>query len=209
MTKQSSQYVQLASKSPRRRELLAQIGVSYQLVDVDVPEEQNVGEGAEAYVSRLAQSKAKAGFEASPHAVTLGADTIVVCDDVVLEKPRDEADCLAMLGLLSGRSHQVMTAMCLYDGDKVLTRVSHTHVRFKVLTDALIRAYWRTGEPVDKAGAYGIQGKGALFVHDIQGSYTCVVGLAIEPLSDMLAEFGVAMWYDHDAGAAKEECTAV
>ncbi|TQV80162.1 septum formation inhibitor Maf [Exilibacterium tricleocarpae] len=191
----SSQTLYLASKSPRRRELLRQIGVPFQIVSVDVPEIHEPGEAPETYVARLAAAKARAGNRA----VTLGADTIVVCDERVLEKPVDEADALAMLMQLSGRTHQVMSAVSLYTPARQLTRTSVTEVRFRVLSRAECSAYWRTGEPRDKAGGYAIQGLGAIFVASIQGSYSGVVGLPIEQTWALLKAFGLT-WWQGDGG---------
>ncbi len=187
----------LASKSPRRRELLRQIGVPFQVLEVDVAEVRGPHELPEAYVQRLAADKARAGGSRT-RAPTLGADTIVVCDRHVLEKPVDEADAIAMLMRLSGRRHRVMSAVSLYSPARQRTRLAVTEVQFRPLQESECRAYWRTGEPRDKAGAYAIQGFGAVFVESIRGSYSGVVGLPIEQtwrlLQDFRQEFELPCW---------------
>jgi septum formation protein len=192
-------FLYLASQSPRRRELLQQIGVSHQVVSANVEEIPLEHETAAEYVLRLAQAKALAGLaniQASglTMAPVLGADTVVVCDDDILEKPRDQAHALAMLQRLSGRTHQVMTAVALASADKIAVELSVTDVVFRELDDVEISAYWHTGEPQDKAGGYGIQGLGAVFVQQIRGSYTGVVGLPIEQTIILLKEFGLPWW---------------
>lgn len=189
----------LASRSPRRRELLRQIGVRHQVVTVDVPEEPGAGELAADYVKRLALSKALAGVaevhqQALPPRPVLGADTLVVCDGRILEKPRDEADFRRMLGHLSGRSHEVYTALALCSEQQQEVRLCATRVDFRELGEEELLAYWLTGEPRDKAGGYAIQGLGALFVNEICGSYSNVVGLPLETLRPMLQAFGVPWW---------------
>ena len=170
----------LASASPRRRELLTQLGYPFAVLSVHVPEEPAPGEAALAYVQRLAQDKALAGWRACEGRLpVLGSDTIVVLDDVILEKPSDEADALRMLSTLSGRTHQVMTAVALATQAGVDVRLVTTQVTFRSLTAAEIVEYWHTGEPADKAGAYGIQGIAGKFVSRIEGSYTAVVGLPL------------------------------
>ena len=189
----------LASKSPRRREILAQIGVPHQLIDIDVPELRAEGECPELYVERLALSKARAGVLAlrsqglSP-APVLGADTVCVLDGQTLEKPRDEAHAIDMLLSMAGREHRVLTAICLTDGQCTEAACSETRVQFRHFTEAQARTYWRTGEPADKAGAYGIQGCGAALVEHISGSYSGVVGLPIEALVPLLNLMNVAIW---------------
>ncbi|MGL4205507.1 MAG: Maf family protein [Aeromonadaceae bacterium] len=170
----------LASASPRRRELLTQLGYPFAVLSVHVPEELSPGERALDYVQRLAQDKALAGWRACEGRLpVLGSDTIVVLDDVILEKPSDEADALRMLSALSGRTHQVMTAVALATQAGVDVRLVTTQVTFRPLTAAEIREYWHTGEPADKAGAYGIQGIAGKFVSRIEGSYSAVVGLPL------------------------------
>ncbi len=189
----------LASQSPRRRELLDQIGVTHSVVRVSVPEQMATGESALAYVQRLAREKAAAGFaelqqQKLPLAPVLGADTLGLIDGVVLEKPRDKAHARQILRQLSGRTHEVITAIALHSQTQQAQRLTVTRVTFRELSDAEIDAYWETGEPQDKAGGYGIQGLGAVFVKEIHGSYSCVVGLPIEATCELLREFRVPWW---------------
>ncbi len=186
----------LASKSPRRRELLSQIGVRYKVVDVDVPEEHQRGESPEAYVQRLAISKARAGLKGNPERVVMGSDTVVCCDDVILEKPRDAADFREMLTLLSGRRHEVKTGVALCKAGREIVDCSTSEVTFRELTPDEIDQYWLTAEPKDKAGGYGVQGMGAVFVTEIVGSYSGIVGLPIEKVFPMLQQFSVPIWRD-------------
>ena len=170
----------LASASPRRRELLTQLGYPFVVLTVHVPEELAPGESAVAYVQRLAQDKALAGWHACDGRLpVLGSDTIVVLDDTILEKPTDEADARRMLSALSGRTHQVMTAVALATQAGMQLHLVTTQVTFRSLSATEIREYWHTGEPADKAGAYGIQGIAGKFVSRIEGSYSAVVGLPL------------------------------
>ncbi|MEN0035613.1 MAG: Maf family protein [Cellvibrio sp.] len=189
----------LASQSPRRRELLRQIGVRHDVISASVPEQPAVGESAIDYVQRLAGEKAAAGYaqllqKNLPLAPVLGADTLGLLDGDILEKPRDQAHAEQMLRQLSGRTHQVITAVALHSSAKQALRLSITDVTFRELSDAEITAYWHTGEPQDKAGSYGIQGLGGVFVKEIRGSYSCVVGLPIEATCELLREFAVPWW---------------
>lgn len=185
----------LASASPRRRELLTQIGVRFDSRPVDLPEVALEGETPEQFVRRLALDKARAGFERSGAELpALGADTAVVLADHILGKPADEADALRMLMLLSGRRHQVLTGIALVDHRRSESRVVTTDVEFRLLTEAECRRYWASGEPRDKAGAYGIQGLGAVFVSRIEGSYSAVVGLPLAETAELLAQFEVPIW---------------
>lgn len=177
----------LASASPRRRELLTQLGYRFAILKVDVPEVHQPGEHAADYARRLACAKAEAGWLACEGSLpVLGSDTIVVLDDVVLEKPVDEADASRMLAALSGREHQVMTAVALATAGGIFCQLVSTNVTFRVLSAAEIAAYWQTGEPVDKAGAYGIQGIAGKFVSRIDGSYSAVVGLPLLETDQLL-----------------------
>lgn len=179
----------LASASPRRRELLTQLGVNFSLLRVDVEECRQPGEAARAYVSRLAQEKARAGWLACQGSLpVLGADTIVVIDQSVLEKPRDQGHAAQMMRQLSGRTHQVMTAIALATVHGIDLRLVVTDVTFRPLDDEEIAAYWSTGEPADKAGGYGIQGVGGKFVSHLSGSYSAVVGLPLLETDLLLRE---------------------
>lgn len=189
----------LASRSPRRRELLAQIGVHHAPLSIEVPEAPAAGEHPADYVQRLAREKAEAGQGTVrrldlPARPVLGADTLVVCDQQILEKPRDAAQAAEMLRLLSGRSHEVLTAVALCSGERLRVEMAVTEVRFRALDEAEIAAYWLTGEPCDKAGGYAIQGLGAVFVNAIFGSYSNVVGLPLETTLGLLQEFNVPWW---------------
>jgi len=185
----------LASRSPRRRELLAQIGVAVECLAVELDESVRPGESPEEYVARLALAKARAGYAQVPRGPVLGSDTTVVCDGRILGKPADEADCVAMLMQLSGRTHQVLTAVALVEGEREALRTVTTEVLFRPLSEAECRRYWRTGEPQDKAGGYGIQGLAAVFVERIVGSYSSVVGLPLQETAALLAEFGIPIWH--------------
>jgi len=180
----------LASGSPRRRELLTQLGLTFERIVTDVEEQRQPNEAAEIYVRRLANDKAQAGVKlAAQDLPVLGADTIVVLNGEVLEKPRDAADARAMLCKLSGHTHQVMTAVALADSQQALDRVVTTDVTFRTLTATDIDDYIATGEPMDKAGAYGIQGRGGNFVRKINGSYHAVVGLPLVETGELISHF--------------------
>ncbi len=185
----------LASASPRRRELLQQIGVRFDVHPVDIPEVKQPDETPVAFVKRLAVEKAAAGWQRSERGVpVLGSDTVVVLDDRVMGKPRDREDGVAMLQALSGREHQVMTALAIVNSEQTQVRAVSTRVQFKELSEELCLRYWETGEPVDKAGGYGIQGLGAIFVDSISGSYSSVVGLPLTETADLLNIFKVPFW---------------
>lgn len=185
----------LASASPRRRELLQQIGVRFDVQPVDIPEVKRPDESAVDFVKRLAVEKATAGWERSAQNLpVLGSDTVVVLDDQVMGKPRDRDDGIAMLQALSGREHQVMTALAIVNNEQTQVRAVSTRVQFKELSEALCLRYWETGEPADKAGGYGIQGLGAVFVAGISGSYSSVVGLPLTETADLLNLFKVPFW---------------
>lgn len=182
----------LASASPRRRELLAQVGVACAVHPVDVDERVLPGEAPEAYVRRLALEKARAcQAVAGTDAVFLGADTAVVLDGEILGKPRDFDAARRMLGRLSGREHLVLTAVALVTATREAARTSTSRVAFGDISAAAIAAYWQTGEPADKAGAYGIQGRAAAFVRHVAGSYSGVVGLPLFETVELLRAFGV------------------
>ena len=170
----------LASQSPRRRQLLEQIGVAFTPVDVDVPERREPGELPLHYVSRVARDKARAGMAGlPPDALVLSADTEVVLDDEVFGKPADAADAAAMLRRLSGRTHQVLTGIAAATREGVRSAIESTSVTFSVIPEVELDAYCATAEPLDKAGAYGIQGYAARWVPRIDGCYFNVMGLPI------------------------------
>ena len=219
----------LASGSPRRRELLAQIGVPFSVVSAPIDETPLPNEGAPAYVERLARAKAAAGLASLEHpvqairgharshegsavlvgagvpanshtaalenrAVVLGADTAVVLDGRILGKPENREDALAMLADLSGREHQVLTAVALSDGQRVHSLCVTSKVRFRAISAEEAQRYWASGEPADKAGGYAIQGLGAVFVTGLSGSYSAVVGLPLSETAELLGQFGIACW---------------
>jgi septum formation protein len=188
----------LASASPRRAALLRQLGLAFTVRPCDIDERARDGETAAETVTRLALAKATvvAREETLP---VLGADTMVVIDSVPLGKPRDAADGLAMLARLSGRSHDVLTAVALVHGERADVRLSHSTVFFREITRAEARAYWLSGEPRDKAGGYGIQGIGGIFARRIEGSYSGIVGLPLAETEALLQAFGVDTWQYRDA----------
>ncbi|UWX03688.1 septum formation inhibitor Maf [Pseudoxanthomonas sp. NC8] len=174
---------------PRRAELLQRLGLTYRLLDVDVPEVRAPGEGADAYVRRVARDKARAGWAdvaGEADACVLGADTEVVLDDEVFGKPADAADAAAMLRRLSGRSHAVLSAVVVIDAAGEREVLSVTEVRFAPLSDADIAAYVATGEAMGKAGAYAIQGRAEAFVEHLTGSYSGVMGLPVHDTARLL-----------------------
>ncbi|WP_283011375.1 Maf family protein [Cronobacter turicensis] len=180
----------LASGSPRRQELLGMLGVTFERLVPGVEEQRAPQEAPQDYVTRLARDKARAGVAlAARDLPVLGADTIVVLDGDVLEKPRDAAHAAEMLRRLSGQTHEVMTAVALADKQRVRERLVMTRVTFRALTARDIAAYVESGEPMDKAGAYGIQGLGGCFVRRIEGSYHAVVGLPLVETWELLSEF--------------------
>ena len=184
----------LASASPRRAELLTQIGVKFSIRPADLDETPFPDELPQSLVTRLAAEKAKAvniDHTEQQDSVILASDTVVVLDDVALGKPSCYHDALRMLSALSDRSHQVMTAVSLLDGERQQTICVTTQVHFAALSPGQIERYWATGEPSDKAGAYGIQGIGGQFVKTIEGSYSAVVGLPLFETVQLLKEFGV------------------
>ena len=188
-------FVYLASASPRRSELLRQIGVQFTVRAAAVAEEPMAGETPEAYVVRLAAAKAEAVWAAVSDAhPVLGADTAVVLDGALLGKPEDTAEAAAMLERLSGRTHRVLTAVAVRHEVGLETRLSQSEVRFRATTAAERLAYCATGEPFDKAGGYGIQGHAAVFVEELKGSYSGVVGLPLFETAALLTRCGVPSW---------------
>ena len=195
--------IYLASRSPRRRELLTQIGVRFDLLlfraapreDEEVSEAWLPGETPEDYVQRVARAKAMfgAGLIASRAIVVrpvLAADTTLDLDGEIIGKPRDEADAISILTRLSGRSHRVLTAIAMARGERVEHRLSISEVRFRDLSAEEIRRYVQSGEPMDKAGAYGIQGRAAMFIEHINGSHSGIVGLPLCETTLLLRDFG-------------------
>jgi septum formation protein len=213
----SRDFVYLASGSPRRRQLLRQIGVYFQVLKVEIDESIAAGETPLQYVTRLACAKATAGVRRAAEAafarardaavpgadtdtvvpgadtavVVLGADTAVVVDGTILGKPANAQDGERMLALLSGRTHDVLTAVALATPHDVTSRVSASEVTFRAIGAAEAREYWRSAEPVDKAGGYAIQGYGAVFVSGLKGSYSGVMGLPLFETAELLRAAGV------------------
>jgi septum formation protein len=190
-------FVYLASGSPRRRELLAQIGVPFQVLHVTVDETRLPGEAPDAYVLRLAHQKAGAGWRARPpgsHSPVLAADTTVVLEGEILAKPDDRSGGEQMLHELSGRTHEVLTAVVLATQAGLNSRTSRSEVTFRPISAAEARDYWDTGEPRDKAGGYAIQGGAAVFVADLRGSYSGVMGLPLFETAELLELAGVPRW---------------
>lgn len=184
----------LASQSPRRRELLQQLGFAPAVLHVDVPEVRGAGESPQDYVSRVARDKAQAGLaslQRAAGAVVLGSDTEVVLDDEVFGKPADAAQATAMLRRLSGRTHGVISAVWGVSGTQARCELCVSRVRFAVLDEPAIAAYVTTGEPFGKAGAYAIQGRGATLVEHLEGSYSGVMGLPLFETARLLSWFGI------------------
>ncbi|MEM7432031.1 MAG: nucleoside triphosphate pyrophosphatase [Pseudomonadota bacterium] len=184
--------VLLASASPRRSQILQELGVCFTAAGVDLDESRLPGERADAMVVRLAAAKAEAAAAAAETPV-LGADTAVVLGDAIFGKPVDRDDALDMLRRLSGREHQVMTGVALRWGGRTETELSTSHVRFRDIDPDEALAYWQSGEPSDKAGSYAIQGAGGDFVASLEGSYSGVVGLPIDVTIALLAKAGITV----------------
>ncbi len=183
----------LASASPRRRELLDQIGVSYQVQAADIDESPLLGEAPEAYVVRIAAGKSQHIWQQTRGVVpVLSADTSVVLNGMIMGKPSDKVDGLRMLKQLSGTAHKVFTAVSLR-ADQHWQAVNVTEVSFRILTAQEIEAYWQTGEALDKAGAYAIQGRAGQFVNHIAGSFSGVVGLPLFETAELLTKAGIAI----------------
>jgi len=188
--------IYLASKSPRRRQLLEQIGVRFELVDADVDESAFPIEAPQEFVLTLARAKVMAAnehltSENLPLKPVLGADTCVVIDDEILGKPNNKGEAIRMLTRLSGTTHSVYTGVALYHDGKMNTQISHSSVTFAVLQSEQIEQYWASSEPTDKAGAYAIQGRAATFITQMNGSYSGVVGLPLYETTQLLAAAGV------------------
>ena len=191
--------IRLASISPRRRELLAQIGVPHVVTGAHIDESALPGERPHGYVERMARSKALTVWQQDSSLPVLAADTTVVLGDTIFGKPQDRADCFRMLGALSGHTHQVLTAVALASASGIALRLSTSDVRFRTLTRPECEAYWETGEPRDKAGAYAIQGKGAVFIESLSGSYSGVMGLPLFETAELLRAAGVPSWCTMEA----------
>ncbi len=181
----------LASGSPRRRALLHDLGLTFEVYKPDVDESHSPDENPEDLCARLSCLKAESGARKFPDAVVIAADTIVVIDGRILGKPVNREEACMMLTTLQGREHEVLTGLSVCLNGRVLTHVEHTRVKFRALTDAEIGAYVATGECDDKAGAYAVQGKGSLLIEGLHGDYFNVVGLPVCRLGMMLHEFGI------------------
>lgn len=202
----SDKSIYLASRSPRRRELLRQIGVTFEIVPLreaprypaDVDETPHAGETPDTYVLRVAREKAQAAVAITSvrrlaSRPVLAADTTVVLDDAILGKPANAAAAASMLESLAGRAHRVLTAVAVTAGDDIVTRVSESQVWFRALTPEEIRRYVATGEPTDKAGAYAVQGRAAAFITRIEGSYSGIMGLPLAETAELLRSHGISV----------------
>ncbi|MFL5550599.1 MAG: Maf family protein [Gemmatimonadaceae bacterium] len=187
----SSCRVVLASGSPRRRQLLDLIGITHEVRPSNIDETARPREAPRRHAERLAREKATAVARRDPDLITIGADTVVVINRKVLGKPVDDADAARMLAMLSGREHTVITAIAVSRGKKLRSAIEEVRVKFRRLRDAEIDAYIATREPMDKAGAYGIQGYGATIVERIEGDYFAVMGLPLVRLINLLRDVGV------------------
>jgi septum formation protein len=188
-------HIYLASNSPRRAELLRQIGVNFRVIAAAIDESAVAGETPETHVTRLALEKARAGhatLQGEHRRPVLGADTMVVAGDVAMGKPRDREEAIHMLQSLSGMTHRVLSAVALVDATEVC-RLNTSHVTFRTLSRAECAAYWGTGEPEDKAGGYAIQGMAAMFISRLEGSYSGVMGLPLYETAELLAAAGVRL----------------
>lgn len=188
VVREPARQIILASRSPRRSELLAAAGISFEVLAADIDETPHPNEAPAAYVERLAIEKARAVFALRPESRVLGADTTVTIDGQILGKPEDEADAMRMLRLLNGRPHEVHTGVALVSRSGVRSAVDTTRVWFATMTDEDISWYVATGEPADRAGAYAIQGFASRFIPRIDGSYSNVVGLPVALVSSILNE---------------------
>ena len=194
----TADFIFLASGSPRRRDLLQQIGVSFQVIAIELDETARAEEAPLAYVSRLAEAKAAAGWQRSRdlgNAPVLAADTAVVLDGRILGKPGDMKDAIGMLLELSSRTHEVLTAVAVRTASGTQLKMSRSMVTFRSIDAAEARAYWETGEPCDKAGAYAIQGYAAVFIADLKGSYSGVMGLPLFETAELLQKAGIGGWW--------------
>ena len=186
--------IYLASQSPRRRELLSQIGVQFQTIHADIDETPLQNEAPIDYVIRMAREKALTAAVKHQDKPLLAADTTVVCNNNILGKPQDQQHFRKMMDCLSGNTHQVITAIAVIQGsarDSLVTATSASTVRFRELTVSEIETYWQAGEPADKAGGYAIQGLAAAFISEIQGSYSGIMGLPLFETAELLKKFAV------------------
>lgn len=191
----------LASASPRRSELLNQLGVAFRVLPQDIDESVQLGELPFSYVKRLAREKALQAISCCDvGTIVLAADTTVVVGEQILGKPESMHECLTMLELLSNREHSVLTGIAVGDRSRLISEVVETKVRFRAISHDEALSYWQTGEPLGKAGAYGIQGFAAAFVEHLSGSHSNVVGLPLFEVSNLLREFHIPIW--RMAGAA-------
>jgi septum formation protein len=191
--------IYLASASPRRSQLLDQLGVPHRVAPVDIDESRQPGESPADYVTRLASEKAKTLWERLSEAErlpVLGSDTTVAMGDEIFGKPEHREQGIAMLGRLSGRTHQVFTAVAMYSSPGCEVRLSISDVTFGTLNDADCEAYWRTGEPLGKAGGYAVQGRAAVFIARIGGSYSGIMGLPLYETAELLKKIGWSMRAD-------------
>ena len=182
--------IRLASQSPRRAELLSQIGVAFEATPADIDETPLQGELPEDYVMRMAQEKARAVHQLHPKDWVLGSDTSVILSDKILGKPENRDDGIAMLSALSGNTHRVLTSVSLVGSDEYHA-LSESQVTFRHLDQGEIEAYWKTGEPADKAGAYAVQGQAAVFISRINGSFSGIMGLPLFETAQLLAQAGI------------------
>ena len=186
--------IRLASASPRRRELLRQIGVPHVIIHADIDESALAGEAPLQAVQRIARAKAEAVWTRDSSLPVLAADTTVVLDGLMFGKPRDREHAIEMLTRLSGRTHEVLTAVALATPGAIELRMSVSAVKFRVLSAEECAAYWDTGEPRDKAGAYAIQGLAAVFIESLSGSYSGVMGLPLHETAQLLRSAGLPLW---------------
>jgi len=196
--------VVLASQSPRRRDLLNLIGIRHSVRPADIDESPLLGEDPVSCVERLARTKAERVAADEPNALVIGADTVVVADNRILTKPRDRDDAHHMLLALQGRIHKVLTAVCVTHGADVASGVEAVNVRFRSMSEAEIDRYIATGEPMDKAGAYGIQGYGATIVESIEGDFFAVMGLPLVLLTRLMRQLGVVYDFGHISSATPQ-----
>ncbi len=202
-----TQIIYLASQSPRRAQLLRQLGLRFEVLDVAADETPQAGEAVETYVTRLACAKveaARARLGRTASTPILAADTAVALDQAIFGKPRDRNEALEMLARLSGRGHRVLSAVAVHGAGALHTALSVSQVTFRAISAAEAAAYWETGEPEGKAGGYAIQGRGAVFVERLEGSYSGVMGLPLFETAQLLRAAGVAVFQRH-GGCGSEE----